>query len=132
MVARSCGSGSRSQDIQGGTYQTADDSSQVEDAPEIGKVVALLVFIWIGDHDRTLRRPQKTGTDTKPNTSKDVEAENVMFDRHQQADRIDAVSHTSERKSPSDTDSVDDGSAKEAEDSECTVESRVLIRRGLE
>lgn len=91
--------------------------------------MALRAFIWIGDHDRTLRRPQKTGADTKPSTSKDVETENILLDRDQQADRINAVSNASERKSPFDTDSVDDGSAKEAEDSECTVESRVLIRR---
>jgi hypothetical protein len=44
--------------LTGETYQTAYDSSQVEDAPEPGKIRALLALSWIRDHDCTLRCPQ--------------------------------------------------------------------------
>jgi hypothetical protein len=44
--------------LTGETHQTAYDSSQVEDAPEPGKIRALLALSWIRDHDCTLRCPQ--------------------------------------------------------------------------
>lgn len=65
-------------------------------------------------------------------TSEDIEAKNVGMNRHQQADGIDGVSHTSESQSPFHTELVDEGSTKEAEDSESTVVSGVLFRRQLE
>jgi hypothetical protein len=74
-----------------------------------------------------LGSPQQTGTDTKPRAGKEVEAKDVGMDRYQQADGVDAVSHTSESQSPFHTDLVDEGSAKEAEDRESTVERGVLF-----
>lgn len=122
-----CICGRQSQDGQRKpTYQTADDSSQVEDAPEPSKICALLVFRGVRDHDGTLRRPQQTSADTQPDTSKDVEAEDVSMDGHQQADGIDAVSHTPESQDPFDADLVDEGAAKEAEDRKRTVQRCVL------
>ena len=61
--------------ISGGTYKTADDSSQVEDAPEPGEVMALLVLNWVRDHDGALGSPKQAGTDAEPHAGKDVKAE---------------------------------------------------------
>ena len=39
------------------TYETANDSAHVEDSPEHGEVSALLLLVWVGDHDGTLSSP---------------------------------------------------------------------------
>ena len=61
------------------TYQTADNGPHVKYSPEPGKVPSLLILVGIRDHNRTLRGPEKTGTDTKPSTGKEVKACNASM-----------------------------------------------------
>jgi hypothetical protein len=112
------------------TYQRTNNSAQVEDTPKPGKVCSLHGLIGIRDHDGALGGPEQTGADTEKDTGEDVEAEHIGVDRDEERDGVDAVSDASKSKSPFDTDLVDKGSAKEAEDGEGTVERRVL-RGGL-
>lgn len=108
------------------THQTADDGAQVKDTPEPSEVSTLLGLIGIGDHDGALGGPEETGADTEPDTSKDVEAEHIGVDGDQQADRVQAVTNTTESESPLNTDPVDNGSTEETEDGESAVEGSVL------
>ena len=107
--------------------QAADDSAHVEDCPEPGKVLALLLLVGVGDHDRALGRPEKTGANTQPSTGEQVEACDAGVNRDQQADCIEAVSNATEGKGPLHTELVDKGSAEDTENCECAIQSGVLF-----
>jgi hypothetical protein len=108
------------------TYQTANDSTHIEDAPEPGKVTSLLVLQWIGKHDGTLSRPQKTGTHTKKSTGEDVETSHICVDRDKQADSVNGITNTSKSQGDFHTQAVHKGSTKESKDSKGAVDGNVL------
>ncbi len=109
------------------THQAAEHGAAVEDAPEPGKVAALLLLIGVRDHDGALRRPQQTGADTQEDAGEEVEAADAGVDGDEQADGVDAVADAAKGKRPLDTELVDEGAAKEAKDGKGAVQGRVLV-----
>jgi hypothetical protein len=110
----------------GKSYQLANDGTHVENTPEPGKVVALLVLMGVGNHDGTLGSPEQTGADTEQGTGEDVEASNISVDRGEQTGGVEGVSNTTKGEGVLDTKLVDKGTTKETENRKGTVQGRVL------
>lgn len=107
-------------------YQTANNSTHVENAPEPSKVHSLLVLVGIRDHDGALRSPKQGSAETKPDTSKNVEARNMLVDRDEKTDSVETVANTTEGKTKLDTKLVDKSAAENTNHSKSTVERGVL------
>lgn len=108
------------------SYQTAHTGANVEDTPEPSKVTTLLLFIGIGHHDGTLGTPQKTSTNTKKGTSKDIEAGDIFVNGHEETNGVDTVTNATKGEGKANTQTVDKGTSKESNDGKGTVESSVL------
>jgi hypothetical protein len=63
-----------------------------------------------------LSSPEKTSTNTKQGTCKDVEATDTGVNRDKQTDGIDTVTNTAKSERDLDTELVDESSTKEAKD----------------
>jgi arginine repressor len=107
-------------------YQTANNSTHVENAPKPSKVLSLLVLVRIRDHDGALCSPKKSSTETKPDTSKDVEARDVVVNRDKKTDSIDAVTNAAKGEAKLDAKFVDKGAAKDTNHSKSAVKCGVL------
>lgn len=119
------------EDIESETYQAANHCAHIEDTPEPRKIPSLLFLSRVGDHDGPLSGPQKTGTNTEPCPSEDIEAGNAGVNGDQQADGVDAVSNPSKCERPSDTELVDKSTTEEAKDCKSTVQSRILSKLSM-
>ena len=109
------------------SYQTAHDGAEVENGPKPSKVAALFLLIGIRKHDSALCGPEKTGAQTKEDTSEDTEASNRLVNGNEQADGVDAVADAAERQRPLDTEPVDEATTEETKDGKSGVEGRVLM-----
>lgn len=79
------------------TYQSTNDTTQVENGPEPGKVSSLGSFVGIRQHNGSLSSPQQTGTNTEESAGKDTEACGVVgVNRDQESDGINAVANSTE------------------------------------
>lgn len=115
--------------IKGGaTYQAANDSTHVEDTPEPGKVLSLLILVRVGNHDSALSCPKKSGTDTKPGTSEKIKTFDVLVNRNEQTDGIETVADAPKGQRQSNAESVDKRAAKEAKYGKGAVQSSVLSK----
>lgn len=108
------------------TYQTANASANVEDGPEPGKVATLLLLSRVGQHDGALRRPQHTGAHPQQGACEDVEAGDIRMDGHEQTDGVDTVTNASKGQRETDTQTVHNGTGKETDDGEGTVQRGIL------
>ena len=107
-------------------YQTANDSSHVENCPEPGEVSSLGSFMGVGDHNGALGSPQQTSTNTEKSTSEDVETWNIGMLGGKQADGVNAVTNTTKGEGGLNTELVDESSTEETEDREGAINGRVL------
>ncbi len=110
------------------SYQTANDSSHIENCPEPGEVSSLGSFMGVGDHNSALGSPQQTSTNTEKSTSEDVEAWNIGMLGCKQADSVNAVTNTTKGKGGLNTELVDESATEETEDREGAVDGRILRR----
>lgn len=78
------------------TYKASDDGSHVEDSPEPSKVMTLLMFMRIRDHDGSLSGPKHCCAYTKKYACNDVESSDVVFvvRIEQNANGVDAIANT--------------------------------------
>lgn len=109
------------------TYQTANHGTHIEDAPEPGKVAALLSLSRVRDHNGALGSPEETSADTEKCTSNDVEGVDMVVNRDEQSDDVDTVSETTKRHGDLDTETVDKRSTKETKHGKGGVDGGVLI-----
>lgn len=108
------------------TYQATNNTTQVEDHPEHGKITTFLLLLRVGEDDSTLCSPEQTSANTEQGTCKDVEPTNILVDGDEERNGIDAVTNATEGKSYLNTKFVDESSTKKAKDSEGAIESSVL------
>ena len=107
--------------------QGAEHGAHVEDGPEPGEVVALLVLLGVRDHDGSLGGPEETGAHTEEDAGEDGEADAGAVQGAEQRAGVDGIADAAEGEAHADAEPVDEGAAEETEDGEGGVESRVLL-----
>ena len=104
-----------------GTYQCANDTTQIEDDPEPSNVSALRMFGWIRQHDDTLRSPQDSGAATQEESREDGVAKVASELIAKVCGDVDCVADATDSQGPSHANSVDHRAAQETHDCEGRV-----------
>lgn len=108
------------------TYQTSNNTPQIENGPEPCKILPLLRLERIAQHDRPLRRPQQCRTHPQQRPSKDVKPAHIRMLASQETDGVDAVAEPAEGESYLDAEPVHEGAGEETDHREGAVEGYVL------
>ena len=111
-------------------YQRAENASHVENHPEPGNVLALVLLARIAHHDCALRRPQAARAGAEKSTGEDDESLVLGVVVAQEAGNIDTVAHPTKRQRKFDSDQVNRGAGEESDDGEGRVEGDVGIVGG--
>ena len=110
----------------GTTYQTANASTDVENRPEPSKGATFGLLQRVGHHDGALSSPQQTSADTQEGARENVEAGDILVNRDEEGNGVEAVADTTKGQSDADTQTVDNGTSEETNHGEGTVERSVL------
>lgn len=113
------------------TYQTANDTTKVEDNPENGNIPALLRFRGIGHHDHALRSPEHTSAASEQEASEDDIADVLGMLEAQVAADVDGVPDASKAHGDINAKSVGQGTGEEADHGESGVECGVGVVGGF-
>lgn len=112
----------RKQDV---TYQTANDSTHVEDHPEPRDVATLGSLRRVGHHDGSLGAPQQTSADTEQGTGKGGEAQVLRVVVGEIRGNIDRVADSTKGQSSADSKLVGEGAGEETNDRKGRVQGGV-------
>ena len=80
MPSLRCGDGREAArlDVDGERNQGADEGAKLEDGPEDGKGLALVLLERVGHHDGALGGPEQRGGDPEDGSGKDEEPAGVL------------------------------------------------------
>ena len=65
-------------DVDGKSNEGADERAELENSPENGEGLALVLFERVGHHDGTLRRPEEGSRDTEKRTRENNEPSGAL------------------------------------------------------
>jgi len=113
--------------VQKHTDQAANDSTQVEDDPEDGDELALVLLVGVAHHDGALGTPEQTGADTQQGTREDEEPDVLIVVVREQRRDVDEVAKAAKGQGQLEADAVGDATGQEADHGEGAVQGGVGV-----